>query len=77
MLLQNLLPGVFYKKKLIFKNFAKFRGKHLWQSLFFDKVVENFIKENALTQLFSCEFCEIFKNIFFTEHLLEIASIFQ
>ena len=29
----------------------------------------NFIKKETLVQLFSCEFCEVFKNIFFTEHL--------
>ena len=29
----------------------------------------NFIKEETLTQVFSCEFCEISKNTFFTEHL--------
>ena len=34
----------------------------------------NFIKKETLTQVFSCEFCEIFKNTFFTEHLWTIAS---
>ena len=29
----------------------------------------NFIKKEALTQAFSSEFCEIFKNTFFIEHL--------
>ena len=29
----------------------------------------NFIKKEALAQVFSCEFCETFKNIFFIEHL--------
>ena len=29
----------------------------------------NFIKKETKTQVFSCEFCEISKNIFFTEHL--------
>ena len=29
----------------------------------------NFIKKEAMVQVFSCEFCEIFKDIFFTEHL--------
>ena len=29
------------------------------------------IKKETLAQLFSCEFCEISKNIFFTEHLLQ------
>ena len=29
----------------------------------------NFIKKETLAQLFSCKFCEIFKNTFSTEHL--------
>ena len=29
----------------------------------------NFIKKEALTQVFFCEFCEISKIAFFTEHL--------
>ena len=51
-------------------------GKHLCQSLFFNKVSEacNFIKKEKLAQVFSCEFCEISKNIFFTEHLWTTAS---
>ena len=47
------------------KNYAKFTGKHLCQSLYF---------KTSLAQAFSCEFCEISKNIFFTEHLWESAS---
>ena len=35
----------------------------------------NFIKKEALTQVFSCEFCEISKNTFLTEHLRTTASI--
>ena len=34
----------------------------------------NFIKKETLAQIFSCEFCEISKNTFFTEHLWTIAS---
>ena len=34
----------------------------------------NFIKKETLAQLFSCEFCEISKDTFFTEHLLPTAS---
>ena len=34
----------------------------------------DFIKKEALTQVFLCEFCEISKNTFFTEHLWETAS---
>ena len=34
----------------------------------------NFIKKEALAQVFSCEFWEISKNTFFTEHLWATAS---
>ena len=34
----------------------------------------NFIRKEALAQLFSCEFCKISKNTFFTEHLWATAS---
>ena len=34
----------------------------------------NFIKKETLAQVFSCEFCEIFYNTFFTEHLWTTAS---
>ena len=34
----------------------------------------NFIKKETLAQLFSCEFSEIFKNTFLTEHLRETPS---
>ena len=60
-------PEVFCKKGVL-KNFAKFTGKHLCQSLFFDKVAGaacSFIKKETLAQMFSCEFCEISKNTFF------------
>ena len=55
-------PEVFCKKGVL-RNFAKFTGKHLYQSLFFNKVA-NFIKKETLAQVFSCEFCEICKNTF-------------
>ena len=53
-------------RKEFFKKFSKFTGKHLWQNLFFRK--------ETLVQAFSCEFCKISKNAFFTEHLLTTAS---
>ena len=34
----------------------------------------NFIKKEGLAQVFSCEFCEIPKNTFSTEHLTATAS---
>ena len=52
-------------EKGVFKNFAKFTGKHLCYSLFFNKV----FKKETLAQVFSCEFCEISKNSLFTEYL--------
>ena len=52
-------------KKGFLRNFAKFTGKHLLQSLFFNKVVGlqvcNFIKKEALAQMFSCEFCKFLR----------------
>ena len=33
------------------------------------------VLKKTLAQVFSCEFCEISKNIFFTEHLLGTASL--
>ena len=63
----------------VLRNFTKFTGKHLYQSLCFNKFVEayNFIKKETLAQVFSCEFCEISKNTFFTEHLWTTASIYS
>ena len=63
-------PVVFCKNGFL-KNFSKLTEEHLYQSLFLNKVVglRNFIKKEALAQAFSYEFCEIFKNTFFIEHL--------
>ena len=47
-------------KKGAHRNFAKFTGKHLCQSLFFNKVAGL----GTLAQVFSCEFCESSKNNF-------------
>ena len=53
-------PEVFCKKGVL-RNFAKFTGKPLCQSLFFNKVPS---KKGTLAQVFSCEFCEISKDTF-------------
>ena len=51
------------------KIFTKFTGKHLCQGPFFNKVADleayDIIKKETLAQVFSCEFCEIFKNTYF------------
>ena len=36
-----------------------------------------FIKKETLVQAFSCEFCEISKNTFFTDYLQTTASAFS
>ena len=69
--LRSSCPEVFYKKGVL-RHFTKFTGNNLCQRLFFNKAAGlacNFIKKESLAQVFSCEFCEIFKNIFFTEQL--------
>ena len=76
---QKQPPEVFlFYKKGVLRNFARFTEKHLCQSLFLLKFIRpqacNFIKKETLTQVFSCEFCEIFKNSLFTEHLQATAS---
>ena len=57
-------------KKCVLRNFAKFTGKHLCQSL----LACNFIKKETLAQVFSCEFCEISKNTLFHRTPLVAAS---
>ena len=64
-------------KKGLLKNFVKFTGKHFCQSLFFDKGkgLRPANKTENLVQLFSCEFCEIFRNIFFYRKPSVVASV--
>ena len=52
-------------KEGVLRNFVT--GKHPCQRLFFNKVACNFIKKESQAQVFSCGFCEISKNAFFTE----------
>ena len=69
-------PEIFFRKGVLI-NFAKFTGKHLRQSLFFNQVDLRFatlLKKKTLIQVFSCNFYEISKNTFFTEHLRVTAS---
>ena len=56
---------MFYTKGVL-RNFTKLTGKHLCQSLFFNKV--------TLAQMFSCEFCKISKNTFLHRIVLVAAS---
>ena len=66
-------------KKSVLRNFTKFTGKHLRQSLFFNSCrpqPSNSIKKETQAQLVSCEICEISWNNFFTEHLWTTASAY-
>ena len=62
---------VFYKKGVL-KSFAKFTGKLLWWSHFLIKLQTwrpATLLEETPTQVFSCEYSEILKNIYFKEWL--------
>ena len=61
-------PDVLYKI-VVLKHFTKLTEKHLCQSLFFNADnAFNFIKKETLSQVFSSEFCEIFKSTFFFQN---------
>ena len=67
-------------KKGVLENFAKFTGKHLCQSPFFNKVAglrPATFKKETLVQVFSYEFCEIFKNTFFHRTPSVAASVIE
>ena len=54
-------------KKGVLRNLAKFTGKNLYQSFFFNKVAvlrPATLLKKTLAYVFSCEFCEISKNTF-------------
>ena len=54
------------------KNFATLIGKHLCQNLFFNKAAgqpATLLKTRLWQRCFPVNFCEIFKNTFFIEHL--------
>ena len=55
-------------KKGALTNFAKFIRNNCAR-LKLQASARNFVKKETLTQQFSCEFCQIFENTFFTEHL--------
>ena len=67
---------IYYQKQLfadllqnsVLKTFAIFTWKHLCWSLFLT-MLQAYYKE-TYTQVCSCEYCKIFKNSFFKEHLL-------
>ena len=59
-------PEVFCKKGLL-RNVTKFTGKHLCQSLFFNKVT--LLKKRLWRRWFPVKFAKFLRPPFFTEHL--------
>ena len=70
---QQKQPPEVFRKKGVHKNFTIFTRQHLCWSLFGVFGV-NFIKKKTPTQIFSCEYYEIFKKIYFKEPVGTTAS---
>ena len=64
---QKQPPEVFYKKG-VFRNFAKFTGKHLCQSFFFNKVADlrpaTLLKKKLWHRRFSVNFAQFLRTLF-------------
>ena len=65
-------------KKAVLRNFAKFTGKHLCQSLFFNKVADlwptTLLKKRLSHRCFTVNFVNFLRTTFLTEHLWTTAS---
>ena len=73
---QKQPPDVLYDIGVL-KIFAKLTGKHLRQSLFFNKIAglrPATLFKKRFWHMFSCEFCQIFKKTFFTDYFRTTAS---
>ena len=57
------------------KNLLKFIGKHLCQSLLFDKVAGLLLKKRLWERCFSVSFAKLLRMLFFAEHLWATASV--
>ena len=72
-------PEVFCKKGII-RNFARFTGKHLSQSLFFNKVADlrptTLVKKRLRLRWFSVNFGKFLRKPFFIEHLCWLLLLF-
>ena len=62
-----------FGKKGVLANFAKFTGKHLCQSLFFNKVaglsLQTLLKKRLWYSCFPVNFAKFLRTLFLTEHL--------
>ena len=67
-------PEVLCKKDAL-RNFAKFTGKHLCRSLFFNKVAATLLKKRLWHRCFPVSFAKFLITPFVTEHLRATASL--
>ena len=67
---EAVAPAEVFCKKGFLKNFENSQENTCTRVSFLIKLKE------TLAQVFSCEFCEIFKNTFFTEHPRATASVY-
>ena len=69
---QKQPPDVFCIKGIL-RNFAKFTGKHMFQSLFFNKVAGlrpvTLLKKRLWHRCFPVNFAKVSRTLSFTEHL--------
>ena len=69
---RSSLPKLFCEKGVL-KNFAKFTGKHVCQSLFFNEVADlrpaTLLKKRLWRRFFPVNFAKFFRTPFFIEHL--------
>ena len=72
-------PEVFCKKGVL-RNFPKFTGKHLRQSLFFNKVAglrpATLLKKRLWHRCFHVNFAKFLRTPFFIEHICKLLLIF-
>ena len=63
-------------QKVVLKIFVIFTGKNTCVGVSFQVFRSALLSKEAPTLMFSCEYCEIFINIYFEEHLQTTASYF-
>ena len=68
-------------KKVVLRNVTKFTGKHLCQSLFFNKIAglrpATLFKKRLWHKCFPVNFARFLRSTFFTEHLQTTAFIIR
>ena len=68
------IKSIYLNKRYLFQNKIKCLDKIKCFYFATTKLFKHTIKKETLAQVFSCEFCEISKNTFFTKHLWATAS---